>query len=76
MKPKSIILTGDVFLLIGIWLSIFLIYQAVDCFDANCFYLFVSLASSLLLISIIAFIVLMLFGMGMLRKVKRLQSAY
>jgi hypothetical protein len=62
---------GDIFLLLGIWMTILLLYQASSCADSSCIFIFVSLSSTVLFLSIVIFVVAVVFGMGMLNKKRK-----
>ena len=71
MKPKNMIKVGDIFLLLGIWMTVLLLYQASSCVDSDCIFIFVSLSSTVLFLSIVIFIVAVVFGMGILNKKRK-----
>lgn len=70
MKPKSMLRIGRLFLALGIFATLFLVYQSQSCPDQACQILFLSLSLFIMVLASFVMIIAFLFGMRLFLKGK------
>ena len=70
MKPKSMLRIGRLFLALGVFVTLFLVYQSKSCPDDACRILFLSLSLFMMVLASLVMIVAFLFGMRLWLKRK------
>ena len=63
MKPKSMLRIGRLFLALGVFITLFLVYQSQSCPNDACRVLFLSLSLFIMVLASFVMIIAFLFGM-------------